>query len=340
MSRRTTRRQSGFTLLEMIIVLALIGIVTVVLAPLVQWLRTSMQQTAQQQAVLDNHRLAAALQSYSGANTPLGTLPTPYSGGGYVHTVYNPSDTTAPGLALAQQILQSGVSPTAVNDDGTAAHNVRVYQLISGLSQPSPLYTQSGPLVVLTYQLGALYQTQCSLAVGTCSTTLGASATLTTSNAATWTTTPPDGAPTLVSTLPLQQSMLSTTVERLDHVRDQLTGYFRDAQIAGAAGDPTNFYPTSAPSLAGASPTSNQGCHDGWYDLTSASVLPTVGLSSQEYGVTAWGVDVEYYRDYDPTNSKAADAPPHYSAVRINVDVSHGLNPDPAVAGNNVILSF
>jgi hypothetical protein len=249
-------------------------------------------------------------------------------------------------------LTQSGVNPSEINDDGTASKNVRVYQLVQGLTQQVPLYFRSGPLVTLTYDFGAIYLTTCPKGSTTCNPNSatgvpGDSQAISANNYTTWSTSGSDGRANFVSSLPIQKQMLATTVQRLDKVRDTLLSYLRTQQVTAAGGDTTNWYPNqdgkaTPGSLSGANPATNQGCRDGWYDLSQAgvSVLPTVGLSAQEYGMTAWGGPIQYCRDYDPTGAGTPNAPPHYAAIRINVNVSAGLAPDGAVPGNNIVLTF
>ena len=346
------KRQHGFTLVELLIAVMVIGVITILLAPTFNSLITAQQLAYYEKHRLNNQLIAAALLSYAANSTRHGRLPAPYTGNGYTKTIYNPNDGSAAGVALTQALTQSGINPIEINDDGTASQKVRVYQLVQGLTQQVPLYFQSGPLVTLTYDFGAIYLTACPKNNSTCNPTAatgvpGSSPALTAANYSTWTTTGTDDRPYFVSSLPLQKQMLATTVQRLEKVRDALLAYFRAQQITAAAGDTTNWYPnqagaSAAGSMSGATPSANQGCRDGWYNLSSAgvSVLPAVGLSAQEYGVTAWGGPIEYCRDYDPTGTSGANTPPHYAAIRIHANVSAGIAPDSAVPGNNIVLTF
>lgn len=339
--------QQGFTLVELLIVVLVLGVVSVLLAP-----AYSSLMSAQKSAYVEKHRLnnmlvGNSLISYAANATQYGRLPAAYTGSGYTKTVYDPANAT-----LAQVLTQSGVNPAEINDDATAARNVRVYQVVQGLAQAVPLYFQSGPQVTLTYDFGALYMTTCPKASTTCNPTAatgvpGSSPALTAANYTTWATTGTDGQAYFVSSLPVQKQMLATTVQRLDKVRDSLLSYFRGQQITAAGGDTTNWYPnqlgaSAAGSLSGATPATNQGCRDGWYNLqnVAVSVLPTVGLAHEEYGVTAWGGAIQYCRDYDPTGASGADTAPHYAALRIHKNASVGGAPDAAVPGNNIVLTF
>lgn len=334
------KNQRGFTLFELAITVGVIGIVAVMLAPSFGWLFTAQQNSYAEKHRMNNQLISAALTNYAANNTTNGRLPAPYTGGGYTKTVYDSTNAT-----LGATLTQTGINPVEINDDATQSKMVRVYQLVQGLQQQVPLYFQSGPLVTLTYDFGAIYITACPLANSTCNPTAatgvpGTSVALSSANYKTWASSGTDGPAQFVSALPVQKQMLATTVQRLDKLRDTFLTYLRAQQVTAAAGDTTNWFPTGAASLGGATPGTNQGCRDGWYTLsTDTVILATVGLAAQEFGLTAWGGAVQYCRDYDPTGTKVANAPPHYAALRINQDVTSAAAPS-GIPGNNVVLTF
>lgn len=346
------KRERGFTLIELSIAMVLLGVVTIMVAPYFHMLISAKNQAYAQDQALTNQKISQALLQYAEQSTTLGTLPAPYSAGSLVSTVFDPTDVSA--TSVQPFLLAAGLNPQGVNTDLAASQRVRVYQRLTGLTQSVPLYGQSGPAAGLRYELGAVYMTPCPLnnSAPSCnpnpSTGLpGSSPALTAANYRTWTTTGEDLPAVMFSTLPLQKQLLATTRERLDRVRDALSGYFRARLLTAAATDTTNFYPAptgGAPVLSGATPANNQGCRDGWYALNAANVnvLAQVGLSAAELGATAWDGRVEYCRDYDPTGASGANVPPHYAALRIHASVSQGIAPDntPAGATNNLILSF
>lgn len=338
-------RQAGFSLVELLITVIALGIVSIALSQVISSTSTAQRQMYVERAKLTNHRIADALLQMAESGSVLGTLPVPYTGAGRISTVYNPTDTSTDGQRLAMLLRSTGLQVNEINDDGTAATNARVYQRVTGLTQSIPLSFQAGPQVTLTYQFGVVYMTSCRIADATCHPTAasglpGASPRMTAANAASWTVTTPDVAPVFVSTLPTQKRMLATTSERLERVRDALVSYFRARQLSAAAGDPTNFYPSSAVSLGGQQPNANQGCRDGWYNLfTDVAILGEVGLGAAEFGRTAWGGVIEYCRDFDPLGTGAPNSTPHFGAIRIHASVSEGLDPSSNEA-DNLILSF
>lgn len=338
------RKQRGFTLAEMLVAVFVLATLSGLVMSVISSAETSRRLMYQEKQHLTNDMITSALLDYAANQTTTGSLPPPYTGASYTSTVYNPADASAAGVALTTALLQTGLASTEINDDGRSARNVRVYQRVANLTSQVPLYVQSGPLVTLTYQAGAVYMTACPIATASCNPSAsgvpGSSPAMTTGSFQTWNTTGTDLAPSLISTLPLQKQMLSTTVQRAERIRDALLSYLRAQQVTAAAGDATNWYPAGSTSLGGVAPASNQGCRDGWYDLTSTNILPTIGLSVGEFATTAWGGRIEYCRDYDPIGTKAANAPPHYAAIRFNANVTAANPPDAAVIGNNVILSI
>lgn len=333
----------GFSLIEMLVVIAIIGIV-LILTDMggITKLNTRYYATKQE---LNNKHIAAALLQHAKTNTTLGALPSPYTGDGYISTVFDPNNTQ-----LAQIFRAANMAPSEINNDGTNAQNVRVYQMVS-LTQSTPLDFQSGPLTTLTYQYGEVHQTACMKSNSSCNTgsTPGASSALTTTNYKTWTTTSPDLRPEFFSTLPMQKQMLALTSQRLADLRDKLTGLFRSSQITAAADDTTNWYPyayqtaaptTHNPDLSGATAATNQGCWDGWYNLNASNVniLAQLGLSRTQFGTTAWGGQIEYCRDYDPA-LQGAGSPPHFAALRIHQSVSTGNAPT-TVQADNIFITF
>lgn len=342
------RHQSGFTLLELVVAVLVIGIVGIVIAPVMSSAITAKKGTYTEVQKATNSALSEALLNFAHGNpySPLGQVPAPYTGAGTVNGIYNPADVSAAGLYLKGLLNDTSIDPSQLLDDNYASQRIRVYQVVPGLTQTYPLEFTAGPLVTLTYQYGVVYTTGCAKADSTCnpnpSTGIpGASPLLTAANIVTWTTVGKDSAAKKFSTLNLQQQMLRTTAFRLNRLRETLTGYVREKQRSAAASDGTNWFLPNPGTMGGANPATNQGCLDGWYDLTNDTlILPYLGLSAAEFGTTIWGGAIQYCRDYDATGTKAANAAPHYAAIRIHSSVSKGLAPDAVVTGNNLVLTF
>lgn len=343
--------QGGFTLLELVIAVTLLGFVSISMAPVFNLFVTAKTQTYTESQAAINVRLSQGFLAHAREVSPLGQLPEPYTDSpSKLHNApYNPADVSA--SAVGPYLVQTRVASQEINDDNTAAARVRVYQRLQGLSQDVPLYFQSGPAVRLTYDFGALYSTICPRSNTTPSCNInsslgipGASPVLTAANVLTWQTVAPDYPGIMFSTLQIQKDMLRLTSTRLDRVRDGFASYFRAKVISASASDSTNWYPapsSGTPNLATLLPAINQGCRDGWYDLSTTDILTQVGLTATELGKTAWGGTVQYCRDYDPAGTGAANAPPHFAAIRINKGVSTAAAPDailPAI--NNIVLSF
>jgi prepilin-type N-terminal cleavage/methylation domain-containing protein len=350
MSRRHSA-QKGFTLLELVIAVTLLGLISISMAPVFKMFLTAKSQAYTENQAAINVRLSQGLLAHAREVSPLGQLPAPYTlaSSKLYNAPYNPADVSA--TAVGPYLVQTRVASQEINDDNTAAQRVRVYQRLSGLTQDVPLYFQSGPTVRLTYDFGALYSTNCPRAntSPSCNTNAalgipGVSPVLTAANYLTWKTVSPDYPAVVFSTLQLQKEMLRLTATRLDKVRDGFASYFRAKMISASASDSTNWYPAPSselPNLATTQPLTNQGCRDGWYELSSTDILTQIGLTASELGKTAWGGTVEYCRDYDPAGTGGANSPPHFAALRINKNISAGGAPDAVLPANrNIVLSF
>lgn len=327
----------GFTLIEMLITIVLIGIVSIIVSPLLNEMTSSQVASYRAYQQTMNRRITDAFLTYARTSSATGALPLPASNGTDTFSV--PTDTSA--SSTLNTILQmAGVPGTEVNDDGRAAHNVRSYQVVQNLTQTMPFDVQSGPQVNLLYQYGVVYSTVCPKSDTSCnkSPVGGGSPVLNGSNYGSWQPSAPDFGMVSISTLPVQLEMLAKTKTATFKVREAIVAYFKQQQAA-APSSTTNFYPNNG-SSAVASASSNQGCWYPWINLASTTVLNTVGLSPSEYGNTAWGGRLEYCRDYDSAGSSSPDAAPHYGALRLHRDISGAFAPDPSIASKNVVFTF
>lgn len=348
--------QRGFTLMEMAVTVVAIGILGVIMTGYVDTGQALFygNQLVKQERI--NDQIADAMLEWSLSNNNL--LPVPYADAPS-NRLYAPlSDTPAAGAEtmLLNMITSRGVNLVEINDDARGLQNVRVYQRLANNTVTQPFFGLSGPDVTLTYDIGVIYHTQCSL-FDPCNTGAGAadppgfSPQLTAANRDTWTTAGTDTRPSRINTLSIQQALLRQTGDRINVIRNQLRAFFNSLQVASPPGSPDNFFPFAdtngddAPDRAGNDPASaNQDCYDGWYDLTDAgegtAILRELGLSPEEYSRTAFGAPLEFCRDYDPANNTGTEGIlPHNAAIRMHRSVSEGLPPS-AVVANNIVFSL
>lgn len=346
-------RQRGFTLFELVLSVTMLGLISLSLSPAMKAFMTARDRAYYERQNLINNRIAKAMLDYAEQATVTGTLPSNYNSTTNKIFFGVALTTSTATTALMPYLTQQGVPSQETNDDGTAGARVRVYQKYSsGLTQSTPMFGQSGPLADLSYEIAAVYMTDCSR-TDTCNTTASSSAPPKGNRitGATWTAGVNDIGMVMFSSLPLQRKMLDLTASRMDRVRDALSTYFKAKVAAASASDTTNWYPSPSDTSPYAGmlvqdPSTNGGCHTVWFDLSAANVdvLAQVSMSSLELGTTPWGGRIEYCRDYDPaaTGLSGSNTPPHYAALRINKLVAGGagLPPDTATSTQNVVVSF
>ncbi|SIR01744.1 type II secretion system protein [Marinobacterium stanieri] len=329
-------RQQGFTLLELVLSIFLLGVLTVVIAPSLSLLNTAQSQEYRSRTMLSLERAAGAMMEHVRLNSAQGRLPAPYTGDDFFNTLIDPTpDVGSESEQLMMLFRQAGLAANEINTDGYASQRIRKYQMLSSMIQEVPFAMQTGDLVELRYDFGVIYQTTCPLADTGCNTNArygdASTPVLTTANYNTWEPAGDDFGAVFISTLPIQKARMAETYRRIQKIRSALANWNNASRLQAAANSTDNFYPdpfpTGANNLAGANEATNQGCRDGWYDLseTTNNVLPWLGLSRAEYGVTAWGAIVEYCRDYVPATSSTE--PVFYAALRLHRAVSLGLDP-------------
>lgn len=329
------RLERGVTLLELMIALVVISALTLIWAGTTDDAFTagSAAQDANQDAL--NKRLASVLLDYAATVGTTGDLPAPYTNGTTKKVIYDGTNT-----ALQALLVQARIRPVEANGDGTAADNVRVYQTATGLTVNVPLYNTFGPILTLTYAEGIIVATHCAR-TATCNTVgtggvPGNSGAFTSANLATYALTGDDFGLARFSTLAIQKQKLTQSADNIDTIRVRMQEYFRERQRNATANDTTNFYPRDAGAV---SLGTTADCHsDGWYRLDNTTVLAQVGLVNTVNGKNAWGGQLHYCPDYDPTGAAGADAPPHYAAVRILSSPSTGGNPTNATV--NTVIPF
>ncbi|MDT0618647.1 prepilin-type N-terminal cleavage/methylation domain-containing protein [Salinisphaera sp. P385] len=336
------RYQRGFTLAELTITVLVIGIVGAVIGTLFTSLNSVSQSHYFNDQGRQNALIARAMVAFD-RETGNG-LPAPYTGGGFNNSVLNPGD-----VALATALADAGVNGAMINDDGFASQRVRVYQRLTDLTTQTSLtgFDSASPPVTVTYDFGVIYQTACRLEDANCNPAAsgvpGDSPLLTVANRDTWEPVGDDFGGVRFSTLSTERERLEVTYERLNRVRDKLQIIYDAIALSSDPSSIDNFFPApngaGAPNLSGNAPGGNQGCYDGWYDLSAGNVnvLAQIGLAPAEYGVTASGGRIEYCRDYDPAIG-GEGALPHSAAIRIHESVSEGIAP--GAPGDNVVLTF
>jgi len=354
-------RQTGLSIAELLISITLLGVISTLTINGFLMNNAMNMATYNQVQTINNQSIASALL-LSAKNDTESKLPEPYTGDGvnagekYVSTIVNLASSKQKDVDLIGYIQQQGLSASEANNDNKPVPNVRVYQKVSGLTKTMKLYTLSGPDVTLTYDFGVVYQSQCPLIDTVCNKAPVPSTSHVIKNDNTedsytkWKTIDDDFGAAFVSTLPLQESMLTLTLSRLDTIRSNLLAASAQYRLGIDQGS-SNGFPTPistvGPQLyqSGKDASNNQGCHDGWYALKRWDLLAQIGLGQKEYGETAWGGELEYCRDYDLSQkyAKSGNGPgPFYAALRFNKSVSTASSPDPLSSNilNNIIISF
>jgi prepilin-type N-terminal cleavage/methylation domain-containing protein len=355
------RAQKGFTLMELLIVVTVIGIFASVMGGYV----SEALSFTKQNYVLDqsriNRELGRTLLEWS-ARYANGRLPAPYNdpaGGPTTRSgLFDPAGLTSAdpdvqraAVAFVNLASAKGIALSQINLDGLGAPRMRAYQRVQGQTLEIPFFGFAGDRVTVTFDVGVIYQTRCHLDDTLCNpnpaTGLpGASAAMTPGNYAAFQAADDDFGLIKISTLDLQRAQLELTAYRITTLREGARSYFNALLGQAPPGDPTNFFPApsggGAPNLAGQNPSTNQGCHDGWYTLSAGNVnvLDVLGLGKGEFGVTAWGGPVQYCRDFDPVavDASSANTPPHIGALRIHRSVSEALAP--GIPASNLVFTM
>ncbi|MCP4022656.1 MAG: type II secretion system protein [Desulfobacteraceae bacterium] len=324
--------QKGFTLLEILIAVVVLGIVTTMLAPTIKFILMAKKNAYIEKEKVNNNLVAAGLLNFVIEESDDGTLPSVYTGESYSAAACDPSDTD-----VLDQISKMGISEDHINNDGTISQRERVYK-ITDETQTAPLYGSVGPEVNLDYQIGVLYMSECPRTDASCDPEVE---------------TGDDrndnfGATTVrFSTEATQRKRMQQTVAMLNTLQEHFVDYFRSMQQAAAAGSTVNYYPDPASlggsGLTAANPFSNEGCHHDWlsltFEYTNGTIPEIVGLSADIVGQTPWGGDIEYCRDYEPdaVDASNADIAPHYAAFRFHEDITDGNAPD---GTSDIVIGF
>lgn len=352
MSQIAKMRQQGFTLLEMLIAVVLVGLVFLAIAPMMNLAFALIHKSNADQEIVNNRKIADSLIEFSSERDGVQRfrLPTPAAKTGtprLISTIYNPSATTSEAVALQNRLLDSGVTPNGINTDMRAVKNVRVYQLASGLTADVPMFGPQGDKVRLTYDFGVIYSTKC-MQSSSCNTSAtaanppGDSPQFTTSNYASWTPAGDDYGVVAFSTLDGQKDMLRSTAATINRLTERFVTDFHNKIRLSSADSTANFFEinTGGLSLANTDPALNFGCRDGWYALSAANVdvLTKLGMNKSEVGITAWGGPISYCRDFDPAGTGSHNSPPHYGALLLNRNMASTAVP--TVLSDALIIPF
>ena len=303
---RSTGRQRGYSLIEVVGVVLLLGVIAVLMAPGLRLALTMNDKKYAEEQTAINRKIANALLAYAdttaadpGLGVPAKSLPTPYADAPtrVVTGIASPTATTG----LSAMLRDYGVGGPSFNDDATGVRRIRVYQKVSGIQQTAvPLQGLGGALVDLTIDYGIVYLTDCHRA-NSCATasptrdsSLVSHVGLTRINYTTWAPLPSDIGLATVSTLPLQKQLLQQFSVNLKVLRETLKGFSKtfnrvcpnvnylgsNVDLSGRL-DARNRAPlpdclsASADDLYdfGGGVTgqqANMGCWDGWYTLDPA----------------------------------------------------------------------
>ncbi len=337
----------GFTILELLVTLAVVGVLYTILAPLTDATYRLSKSSYRNEQLATNRAIAGAMLDWMDQRSQT-TLPAPYTGTGFQDVVVDVSSTDANAVALLALMTSQGIPALQTYATGAGPNKARVYQRVAGLTTNVPLYGLAGPSVALQYDIGVLYVSDCRRDDTSCypsaSGVAGYSPKFETGNFSTWEPAEGDDAAYRFSTLPLQQARLAATRQRIDRLRDSLRDYFSSRFLSGSPDPNINYFPApsggGAPALGGATPSVNDGCRDGWYDLSAANVnvLGTLGLLKEEFSRTAWAGAIEYCRDFDPAGSSPEGEAPQNAAIRINRAATQGSAP--GAAGTNLIFTI
>lgn len=329
-------RQSGVTLIELLISVVILGIIMAIVGPIFSSTLTFMEASKKSEVLQNNQKLASGMLSYARNNG--GELP-PEQGGKY--QLYDESAVRpSKQYELYLTLTGSGVAPNQINSSGYGVDTAKLYQVVSGLKYEQPLYFNTGDMVTLSYQVGVIYQSACpkqeACANSPFSNYNGYARTpkLTESTIVSWDVAGNDYAPVMINTLAEQKSMLRVTIGRLNRLTDRFSSHFYSkARASESAG--VNHFAGTAASLGG---VQKQGCWVEWDNLSGTTTLESIGLNKNEYGKTAWGGNIEYCRDYKPGGGGAEGQPPFFAALRFNKELKK--NSHPSAATNNVIVTF
>lgn len=338
------KKHHGFTLIEMLISIVVIGAVLAITSGLFAQ-TTSLERKTERLAQKDlSVRTARIIEAFADSELN-GRLPSPLFEDEYYSTFV--LDTESSSFITSEAFLRN-MSVEQLANNGKASPQQRVYQVIRDLTFQTTTRGFAGPLVNLTYDIGVVYMSGCSISDITChpnadTNIAGFSPLFTTDNAATFDVIEPDYGLARLSSLGIQRRLLKESMERIDDVQAALSAYFTARYLAAPPDPEINHYPGGTGVIGTRDPIANNGCAEDWIDLSGTTeagreVMYQIGLQSALRGKTAWGGPIQYCRDYMPDGIGTAGASPHNAALRIHRDVSTAASP--TTAENTVIFAI
>lgn len=327
-------KQTGITLVELMLSVAVLGILMAVIGPMVSSALMMVEAAGRKQVAVDNQKLSHALLRYA-SQTEEGGLPDKPGNWGVI------SDSSA--VLLKAEVQASGVAPEAVNTTGTGLRHVKVYRRVTNQQAELPLYFTTGPTVTLHYDVGVIYQTTCPELSACANSSLpgssgavvvtgasGATPEFNAANLSSWEVAGEDYAAVMFNTLDVQKDRLRITLGRINRLTDRLSSYYYARARADTRA--VNHFPTQAGGVSAGA----QNCNASWINLKGSDVLKALALDGEEFGETPWGGQIQYCPDYGYIATPAGG--PFYAALRFNKNLTTGVAP--AGDAQNVVITF
>lgn len=316
----SARAASGFALFEMVLAVALFGLISLFIADMADSLKSAIERGYKERQSADNLRLVSLFREYTAQQEAFGlmenpSLPAPW----WSPATKNNSAFVDPSGAdgFSQFLASRGITPEMANTDGKSNPRVRVYQKAQGLK--SIEHIRGGTKVEVAYDMGVLYLSDCKKNE-TCNTNLSTGDIpggnpFTNATRTTWKPAVTDVGLVMFSNYDVQKGRLKRTEETLETVLksirtfSEVTGEF--PRIDPPPANPGDSHPVSelcgepppARDLHGEvfDPLSNAGCATTWVIGTCMNNwLQKMGLNPDRYGTTDWGTKIYYCRDYRP----------------------------------------
>lgn len=379
--KKTQNNQRGFTLVELAIAMTLLGILTMIIAPNFTNLSGVQGRQADLAAKAENQALRETVEDWVRTQSSDGLLPAPVTSNGRAYSLCDSASSVTGNLCEFIR-NRKGTLQGVFHDEKAAKNlkvfqSVNtLQQTVPLFLQSGPILRVDYSVgAIYSTKCSNLASSGC---LGDASNPPGDSAVLTASNYANWTASGADFGAIVFSTLPIQLERASALANQIDDVRTAFQKYFDSAYslvlsqcstttsgggisllgLIGLGSTSTtttcstsdlknlNLYPTAtgsgAPVLSGRTPSSNQGCRDGWYDLgaSNVNILDVIGLDKAQFGRTPWAGQIQYCRDYDVTGGNGANTFPHYAALRVHTRVAREKIPSATDSTQNLVISF